>query len=150
MKTPIPRQFWTKEEDAQLTAMFHARTKCRIAAQKLGRSLHAVEKRRSILGLHYARSRAWTEEDDKRLKELRSLGSPIKSIAAKLDRTPESVTKRASAQGFRSPKKALRFDWQPMWVPKEMLHLCRRYAHEEGLHQAEYVRRVLAKHLETL
>lgn len=80
------RKKWTQSEDDYIRKNISTTTQAEMA-EKLGRTVHAVRNRISILNLSNGR---WTNEDIEYLKE--SWGNKsVSAIASRLNRTEDAV-----------------------------------------------------------
>lgn len=97
-----------------------------------------------------ARGRPWLEWEDNAIREMSAERQNVGRIGEYLKRTPMAVTVRKSKLRIISPKAHDRADMQVMWIQRDLLRACQRHAAKAGIHRVEYVRRVLANHLESL
>lgn len=96
--TCSPREagaYWTSEEDALISAAREKRTRYKVVARQLGRTVSSVQRReRRIFGAG-ARRLAWTSEQDCRVIEAARRGVPYGQLAVELGRTHDSIASRS-------------------------------------------------------
>lgn len=89
---------WTEEEDQRGKEMVQARVPLSVVAERLGRTLSAIQTRNSeVWKVHLTR---WTEEEDSLLKDLWKLGILGDEIARRLGRKGQAVSARKKRFGF--------------------------------------------------
>ena len=138
---------WTKQEDDILQRLADKRVTTAVCAEKLGRTIPAVVKRRACLGIRIsAKDYPWSEEDDARLIEYTQNRVPRKIIALKLNRTVDALSNRRGRLDIREPQ-VLRHKWTQMWVPREVLSVCNKQAYAAGIRPSEFVRQIIMKHM---
>lgn len=97
---------WTEDEDNKLRKYVAQNYSFQRMAMRLGRSRHAIECRKNILGLKYNPRnlpykpskpiQSWEDDEVIKLYELRAEGKPVKEIAQELNRSVTQVRNKLS------------------------------------------------------
>ncbi len=127
-KLGLPRKSmpksWSREDEEYLVQHYHKTFRKQIAAS-LGRTLHAIAARATILKITKPELNRWALKDIKKLRQLWQAGHTMAQIAKVTGKTITSIANqvRRQKQDFGLPEKPYR----PKWSEKDTAYLIQHY-----------------------